>query len=148
MSRGRKVKDGEEKLSSVTHILNETMPQENRLALQASPFNGSCISNSNKNISLNPQQVWEEKMIRELGRDGFLRFRRALFARGHRLHSYVEARLLGDEEAASRAEAEASEDATSLRHLRSVRPRLEELQFPVTALEGHVMHRELGYQVG
>ncbi len=87
-------------------------------------------------------------MIRELGRDGFRRFRRALFARGHRLHSYVEARLLGDEEAASRAEAEASEDATSQRHLRSVRPRLEELQFPVTALEGHVMHKELGYQVG
>lgn len=40
-------------------------------------------------------------MIRELGEEGFKRYRKNLLNRGRLLHSYVEARLLGDEDKVS-----------------------------------------------
>ncbi len=87
-------------------------------------------------------------MIRELGVEGFRKYRQGLFRRGHRLHAFVEARLLGDDEAAERAarEAEEEEDESSSNHLKSVEPRLRELSCPV-ALEAHVVHPTLLYQV-
>ncbi len=85
-------------------------------------------------------------MIRELGQDGFRRYRASLLRRGHRLHEYVEAKLMGDEGKAKSVEEEAAKDEVSANHIRSVTKRLEELECPV-ALEAHVMHPTLQYHV-
>jgi hypothetical protein len=55
-------------VASVTKVLKETMPVERRLALQR----------------------WEERMIREMGKDSFDRMQEATLARGEWLHSAVE----------------------------------------------------------
>ena len=52
---------------SVTRILKETMPVESKLRLQ----------------------IWEEKMIAEMGRDGFEKMQQLTLKRGHRLHSTI-----------------------------------------------------------
>ena len=52
---------------SVTRILKETMPVESKLRLQ----------------------IWEEKMVAEMGRDGFEKMQQLTLKRGHRLHSTI-----------------------------------------------------------
>jgi hypothetical protein len=64
---------------SVTKVLAETMPQEDRLRLQ----------------------VWEEQMKRQLGVEGFFRMRQETLTRGKRLHAFIEATLMQDDDKVS-----------------------------------------------
>ena len=52
---------------SVTRILNETMPVEQKMRLQA----------------------WEEKMVYKMGRSAFEKMQELIMKRGHRLHSAI-----------------------------------------------------------
>ncbi|KAL6422325.1 hypothetical protein ACFW04_010586 [Cataglyphis niger] len=102
------------KFPSVTKILAQTMPLESKLALEA----------------------WKEKMIKELGPEGFEMHQKALLEDGASLHSCIAQRLLGKEyEVPLRIEPV----------FKSVQHILEDVHH-VKAIETHVAHNKLRYK--
>ncbi|XP_032538474.1 mitochondrial genome maintenance exonuclease 1 isoform X1 [Chiroxiphia lanceolata] len=114
----RKIMLQKTKMPSVTHILQQTLP---------------------------PQQVfylerWKQKMIVELGKDGFEKYTKNLFLQGERFHSALESIFLSEEMAAK----EKSEDGVISGYLSSVEHVLEDIS-EVKALESGVHHETLQY---
>ena len=105
---------------SVSRILQATMSPESRQALAA----------------------WEQRMTAELGPDGFQQYKEATFARGHRLHAWIENYLEGGTNR-QRPAAEGMDQVTQ-RHIASISPVLERVG-EVRALESAVAHSRLNY---
>jgi len=108
---------------SVTKILSDTMPQEDRMRLQK----------------------WEEKMKRELGDEGFRQMRQGMLTRGTNLHAYIEATLMGDDAKAASASEKAHGDTVAAALLTSVDSVLPRFSFPL-ALEKRIAHPQLEYR--
>ena len=102
-------------LPSVSKILKATMSEESKKALDR----------------------WKERMILQLGEDGFQKYQQETFAQGHRLHSHLENYLITGK---SRQESE----ETTLNHLKSLGSVLHLFSRPY-ALESSVVHPDLGY---
>ncbi|NXM03239.1 MGME1 exonuclease, partial [Tyrannus savana] len=114
----RKIALQKKKMPSVTHILQQT---------------------------LSPQQVfylerWKEKMIAELGKDGFAKYTKNLFLQGELFHSALESIFLSEEMAIK----EKSKDGVISGYLSSVEHVLEDIS-EVKALESAVHHETLQY---
>ncbi|XP_027552752.1 mitochondrial genome maintenance exonuclease 1 isoform X1 [Neopelma chrysocephalum] len=114
----RKIMLQKMKMPSVTHILQQT---------------------------LSPQQVfylerWKQKMIVELGKDGFEKYTKNLFLQGELFHSALESIFLSEEMAVK----EKSEDGVISGYLSSVEHVLEDIS-EVKALESGVHHETLQY---
>ncbi|NWS94487.1 MGME1 exonuclease, partial [Mionectes macconnelli] len=114
----RKIPLQKTKMPSVTHILQQT---------------------------LSPQQVfylerWKQKMIDELGKDGFAEYTKNLFLQGELFHSALESIFLSEEMAIK----EKSEDGVISGYLSSVEHVLEDIS-EVKALESGVHHETLQY---
>ncbi|KFW74609.1 Mitochondrial genome maintenance exonuclease 1, partial [Manacus vitellinus] len=114
----RKIMLQKMKMPSVTHILQQT---------------------------LSPQQVfylerWKQKMIVELGKDGFEKYTKNLFLQGELFHSALESIFLSEEMAVK----EKSEDGVISGYLSSVEHVLEDIS-EVKALESGVHHGTLQY---
>ncbi|XP_064503962.1 mitochondrial genome maintenance exonuclease 1 [Pseudopipra pipra] len=114
----RKIMLQKMKMPSVTHILQQT---------------------------LSPQQVfylerWKQKMIVELGKDGFEKYTKKLFLQGELFHSALESIFLSEEMAVK----EKSEDGVISGYLSSVEHVLEDIS-EVKALESGVHHETLQY---
>ncbi|NWR38501.1 MGME1 exonuclease, partial [Tachuris rubrigastra] len=114
----RKITLQKVKMPSVTHILQQT---------------------------LSPQQVfylerWKQKMIGELGKDGFAKYTKNLFLQGELFHSALESIFLSEEMAIK----EKSEDSVISGYLSSVEHVLEDIS-EVKALESGVYHETLQY---
>ncbi|NWU80387.1 MGME1 exonuclease, partial [Onychorhynchus coronatus] len=114
----RKITLQKTKMPSVTHILQQT---------------------------LSPQQVfylerWKQKMIMELGKDGFEKYTKNLFLQGELFHSALESIFLSEEMAIK----EKSEDDLISGYLSSVEHVLEDIS-EVKALESGVHHETLQY---
>ncbi|XP_050170501.1 mitochondrial genome maintenance exonuclease 1 [Myiozetetes cayanensis] len=114
----RKIALQKTKMPSVTHILQQT---------------------------LSPQQVfylerWKEKMIAELGKDGFAKYTKNLFLQGELFHSALESIFLSEEMAIK----EKSKDGVISGYLSSVEHVLEDIS-EVKALESAVHHETLQY---
>ncbi|NXM33626.1 MGME1 exonuclease, partial [Oxyruncus cristatus] len=114
----RKITLQKTKMPSVTHILQQT---------------------------LSPQQVfylerWKQKMIVELGKDGFEKYTKNLFLQGELFHSALESIFLSEEMAVK----EKSEDGVISGYLSSVEHVLEDIS-EVQALESGVHHETLQY---
>ncbi|NWW77978.1 MGME1 exonuclease, partial [Climacteris rufus] len=95
--------------------------------------------------TLSPQQVfylerWKQKMIEELGKDGFEEYTKNLFLQGELFHSALESILLSEEIAAK----EQNEDDVVSGYLSSVEHVLEDIS-EVKALESGVHHEILQY---
>ncbi|NWU45243.1 MGME1 exonuclease, partial [Hylia prasina] len=106
------------KMPSVTHILQQT---------------------------LSPQQVfylerWKQKMIEELGKEGFEEYTKNLFLQGELFHSALESIFLSEEMAAR----DQGEDDVVAGYLSSVEHVLEDIS-EVKALESGVHHETLQY---
>ncbi|NXR61629.1 MGME1 exonuclease, partial [Rhadina sibilatrix] len=106
------------KMPSVTHILQQT---------------------------LSPQQVfylerWKQKMIEELGKEGFKEYTKNLFLQGELFHSALESIFLSEEMAAR----DQGEDDVVAGYLSSVEHVLEDIS-EVKALESGVHHETLQY---
>lgn len=106
-------------LPSVSTILRETMSEERKRILAA----------------------WEERMISQLGEQGFKDMKEATFARGHSLHAWVDRMLAGGEE----PQLETIEDPLSRRLVTSLRPVLRDHVTGVLALESSTLHPQLKY---
>ncbi|NWR89379.1 MGME1 exonuclease, partial [Furnarius figulus] len=114
----RKIMLQKTKMPSVTRILQET---------------------------LSPQQVfylerWKQKMIAELGKDGFEEYTKNLFFQGELFHSALESIFLSEEMAAK----EKSKNSVISGYLSSVEHVLEDIS-EVKALESGVHHETLQY---
>ncbi|KFP75687.1 Mitochondrial genome maintenance exonuclease 1, partial [Acanthisitta chloris] len=95
--------------------------------------------------TLSPQQVfylerWKQKMILELGKDGFEEYTKNLFLQGELFHSALESIFLSEEMAAK----EQSEDDSLSGYLTSVEHVLKDIS-EVKALESGVHHKTLQY---
>ncbi|NXH85388.1 MGME1 exonuclease, partial [Edolisoma coerulescens] len=95
--------------------------------------------------TLSPQQVfylerWKQKMIEELGKEGFEEYTKNLFLQGELFHSALESILLSEERAAK----EQGEDDIVAGYLSSVEHVLEDIS-EVKALESGVHHETLQY---
>ncbi|NWS11196.1 MGME1 exonuclease, partial [Pachyramphus minor] len=113
----RKITLQKTKMPSVTHILQQT---------------------------LSPQQVfylerWKQKMIVELGKDGFEKYTKNLFLQGELFHSALESIFLSEEKA-----KEKGKDGVISGYLSSVEHVLEDIS-EVQALESGVHHETLQY---
>ncbi|NWW06841.1 MGME1 exonuclease, partial [Oreocharis arfaki] len=95
--------------------------------------------------TLSPQQVfylerWRQKMIEELGKEGFEEYTKNLFLQGERFHSALESIFLSEEKAAKVQ----GEDDVVAGYLSSVEHVLEDIS-EVKALESGVHHETLQY---
>ncbi|NWV50618.1 MGME1 exonuclease, partial [Daphoenositta chrysoptera] len=95
--------------------------------------------------TLSPQQVfylerWKQKMIEELGKEGFEEYTKNLFLQGQLFHSALESIFLSEEKAAK----EQGEDDVVAGYLSSVEHVLEDIS-EVKALESGVHHETLQY---
>ncbi|NXM58684.1 MGME1 exonuclease, partial [Illadopsis cleaveri] len=95
--------------------------------------------------TLSPQQVfylerWKQKMIEELGKEGFEEYTKNLFLQGELFHSALESIFLSEEMAAR----EQGEDDVVAGYLSSVEHVLEDIS-EVKALESGVHHETLQY---
>ncbi|NWY39477.1 MGME1 exonuclease, partial [Sylvia atricapilla] len=95
--------------------------------------------------TLSPQQVfflerWKQKMIEELGKEGFDEYTRNLFLQGELFHSALESIFLSEEMAAR----DQGEDDAVAGYLSSVEHVLEDIS-EVKALESGVHHETLHY---
>ncbi|NXR24881.1 MGME1 exonuclease, partial [Cinclus mexicanus] len=95
--------------------------------------------------TLSPQQVfylerWKQKMIEELGKEGFEEYTKNLFLQGELFHSALESILLSEEASAR----DQGEDDTVAGYLSSVEHVLEDIS-DVKALESGVHHETLRY---
>ncbi|NWT65693.1 MGME1 exonuclease, partial [Prunella himalayana] len=95
--------------------------------------------------TLSPQQVfylerWKQKMIEELGKEGFEEYTKNLFLQGELFHSALESMFLSEETAAR----DQGEDDVVAGYLSSVEHVLEDIS-EVKALESGVHHETLQY---
>ncbi|NWV22161.1 MGME1 exonuclease, partial [Origma solitaria] len=95
--------------------------------------------------TLSPQQVfylerWKQKMIEELGKEGFEEYTRNLFLQGELFHAALESIFLSEEKSAK----EQGEDDVISGYLSSVEHVLEDIS-EVKALESGVHHETLQY---
>ncbi|NXI11774.1 MGME1 exonuclease, partial [Irena cyanogastra] len=95
--------------------------------------------------TLSPQQVfylerWKQKMIEELGKEGFEEYTKNLFLQGELFHSALESIFLSEETAAR----DQGEDDVVAGYLSSVEQVLEDIS-GVKALESGVHHETLQY---
>ncbi|KFO77394.1 Mitochondrial genome maintenance exonuclease 1, partial [Cuculus canorus] len=95
--------------------------------------------------TISPQQAfylerWKQKMILELGKDGFEEYTKNLFLQGELFHAALESIFLSEERAAK----EQREDAAISGYLSSVQHVLEDIS-DVKALESAVQHETLQY---
>ena len=104
-------------IPSVSKVLKETMPVEQKLALQR----------------------WEERMVATMGREAFDEMNKMTLLRGRRLHSHVERMLMGES-------AEEETDEVVQRHLRSLGHVSGGFDKPF-AIESFVAHPTLNYKV-
>ncbi|XP_042861383.1 uncharacterized protein LOC122246712 isoform X2 [Penaeus japonicus] len=107
---------GYQKLPSVRKILDATMPLANRIALEK----------------------WKTKMIKELGEDGFVKYRQNLLDRGKLLHGCIQSELSGMSLTPDQT-LPVSGFWTSVRH---VIPNVSDVQ----VLESRLIHPYLYYQ--
>ena len=114
-----KAKGKSKKLPSVTSILKETMPTDQKLSLQA----------------------WEEKMVAQYGREGFERINKNTLLRGERLHYLIQQYF----EYGSMSHLDV-QDFVSQNHVKSIEPVLEQFARPPLAVESSVIHPKLGYK--
>ncbi|NXR83989.1 MGME1 exonuclease, partial [Pycnonotus jocosus] len=95
--------------------------------------------------TLSPQQIfylerWKQKMIEELGKEGFEEYTKNLFLQGELFHSALESIFLAEE----RAARDQREDDVVAGYLSSVEHVLEDIS-EVKALESGVHHETLQY---
>ncbi|NXI27771.1 MGME1 exonuclease, partial [Sterrhoptilus dennistouni] len=95
--------------------------------------------------TLSPQQIfylerWKQKMIEELGKEGFAEYTKNLFHQGELFHSALESIFLSEEVAAR----DQGEDDVVAGYLSSVEHVLEDIS-EVKALESGVHHESLQY---
>ncbi|XP_061415427.1 LOW QUALITY PROTEIN: mitochondrial genome maintenance exonuclease 1 [Lethenteron reissneri] len=124
-------------LASVTRVLQDTMPLQQRYVLER----------------------WKRRMVLELGKEGFDRYSLGVLRQGRKLHAVIQEALTQRlsnpgadlelapvvEEAAFAGEEESKEDDELLRgYARSVQPVLADLG-RVRAVEGKVQHARLQY---
>ncbi|NWW46679.1 MGME1 exonuclease, partial [Pedionomus torquatus] len=107
------------KMPSVTRILQQTMSPQQAFYLER----------------------WKQKMIQELGKDGFEEYTKNLFLQGELFHTALESIFLSKETA---TEAQREEDVTTSGFLSSVQHVLEDVS-EVKALESAVQHETLQY---
>ncbi|NXI64092.1 MGME1 exonuclease, partial [Anseranas semipalmata] len=106
------------KIPSVTHILQQTIPPQQAFYLER----------------------WKQKMILELGKDGFAEYTKNLFLQGELFHAALESVFLPEEMATE----EQGEDAAISGYLSSVQHVLKDIS-EVKALESAVHHETLQY---
>ncbi|NXK56365.1 MGME1 exonuclease, partial [Chauna torquata] len=106
------------KIPSVTRILQQTIPPQQAFYLER----------------------WKQKMILELGKDGFAEYTKNLFLQGELFHTALESILLSEEMATKEQE----EDAAISGYLSSVQHVLKDIS-EVKALESAVQHETLQY---
>ncbi|CAG0916421.1 unnamed protein product [Notodromas monacha] len=104
-------------LPSVTKVLSATMSPESRAALDA----------------------WKQRMIAELGEDGFARMQQEILARGKELHSFILKRLSGGESSLVPEER----IQNYVKSLRSVFTSVKKVDLDLT--EKPICHPVLGY---
>jgi hypothetical protein len=110
----------ERKMPSVTKILKETMPVERKLILHA----------------------WEERMIAEMGQEGFNQMQHDTLERGKSLHSALESYFLQG----SLPKSQDIQDEVTHHHLDSITPILPYFdQGPPLSIESQVIHPQLDY---
>ncbi|KAM9315638.1 mitochondrial genome maintenance exonuclease 1 [Gastrophryne carolinensis] len=106
------------KLPSVTHILQRTMPMEQAFYLER----------------------WKQRMIMELGEEGFIKYTAAVFSQGKLFHAMLEDLLLSREDGLP--DQEEAPDLSG--YLASVEHVLADVS-AVRTLESAVLHSELKY---
>ncbi|NXC44234.1 MGME1 exonuclease, partial [Penelope pileata] len=106
------------KTPSVTRILQQTMPPQQAFYLER----------------------WKQKMIQELGQDGFAEYTKNLFLQGEQFHAALESLFLPEEMATK----EQGEDTVVSGYLSSVQHVLKDIS-EVKALESAVQHETLQY---
>ncbi|XP_027309361.2 mitochondrial genome maintenance exonuclease 1 [Anas platyrhynchos] len=106
------------KIPSVTRILQQTIPPQQAFYLER----------------------WKQKMIEELGKDGFAEYTKNLFLQGELFHAALESMFLPEESAAK----EQGEDAAISGYLSSVQHVLKDIS-EVRVLESAVQHGTLQY---
>lgn len=106
------------RLPSVTHILQQTMPMEQAFILER----------------------WKQRMIMELGEEGFIAYKAAVFSQGKLFHARLEDLLQGSDEDIQRPED--TEELSG--YLASVEHVLADVAESRT-LESAVLHSELKY---
>ncbi|NXL49640.1 MGME1 exonuclease, partial [Podilymbus podiceps] len=106
------------KMPSVTRILQQTIPPHQAFYLER----------------------WKQKMILELGKDGFAEYTKNLFLQGELFHAALESIFLSEEMAAK----EQREDVAISGYLSSVQHVLKDIS-EVKALESAVQHETLQY---
>ncbi|NXD15713.1 MGME1 exonuclease, partial [Nothocercus nigrocapillus] len=106
------------KMPSVTSILQQTMPPQQALYLEK----------------------WKQKMILNLGKDGFAEYTKNLFLQGNLFHTTLESILLSEEKPAKGQ----GEDTAVSGYLSSVQHVLKDIS-EVKALESAVQHETLQY---
>ncbi|XP_060630260.2 mitochondrial genome maintenance exonuclease 1 [Anolis sagrei] len=106
-------------LASVTAVLQQTMPLEQAFHLEK----------------------WRQRMILELGKEGFAEYTKNIFQKGKCFHAAMESLLLSDDISVKVQE----EDIDGSGFVKSVKHVLQEVT-RVRALESAVQHETLGYQ--
>uniref|UniRef100_A0A8C4UKQ1 Mitochondrial genome maintenance exonuclease 1 n=1 Tax=Falco tinnunculus TaxID=100819 RepID=A0A8C4UKQ1_FALTI len=106
------------KMPSVTHILQQTISPQQAFYLER----------------------WKQKMILELGKDGFAEYTKNLFLQGELFHAALESMLLSEEMGTK----EEREDVDISGYLSSVQHVLKDIS-EVKALESAVQHETLRY---
>jgi len=109
------------RLPSVSKIIQATMPPEQREILDR----------------------WEQRMIQELGEEGFRQMKEDLFRHGHELHYAVE-EYFGDT-GSLRASLKADGDQIVQNMIHSLSPVIDDFQRPALSLESQVIHPTLNY---
>ncbi|NXP12574.1 MGME1 exonuclease, partial [Thinocorus orbignyianus] len=107
------------KMPSVTRILQQTMSPQQAFYLER----------------------WKQKMIQELGKDGFEEYTKNLFLQGELFHTALESIFLSEQTA---TEAQREEDVAISGFLSSVQHVLEDVS-EVKVLESAVQHQTLQY---
>ena len=103
---------------SVSRILRETMSAENRRVLD----------------------LWEQRMLLELGEDGFNRYKLTTFSRGKAIHSWIENYFLSG----GNPEPGRIQDEVTKRHISSISPLLATIR-DIKVLESATFHPKLKY---
>uniref|UniRef100_A0A8B9EZE9 Mitochondrial genome maintenance exonuclease 1 n=1 Tax=Amazona collaria TaxID=241587 RepID=A0A8B9EZE9_9PSIT len=112
------LQENKTKMPSVTHILQQTISPQQAIYLER----------------------WKQKMILELGKDGFAEYTKNLFLQGHLFHAALESVFLSEEMVTK----EQREDVTVSGYLSSVERVLKDIS-EVRALESAVHHEGLQY---
>lgn len=106
-------------MPAVTKILKETMPPDQKLRLQ----------------------LWEQRMVANMGRQAFEEMNRITLLRGERLHHLLDRHFQGED-----VKDMDVKDETSRNHLKSIEPVLDLFKRPPVAIESSVHHPKLNYR--